>query len=416
LVAIIGNKGKGKSALTDTIGLLSNTKQSGDFTFLSSKNFRQPKDNKAKQFQATLEWESGRTITKGLDDDVDESQPEHVKYIPQNFLEKICTQLGGIEETQFDRELKKVIFSHVDAATRLGKSSLDELISYKTSEGNSKIQILKQELHRINEEIVSLEERSRPENRQKINNLLFQKQLELSTHESSKPVEVEKPENDPQTQAEMLAVAEAIDQAKKRLDEYEHELVLAAEEEVKQAQLVSIADRLSARIENLERQIDSFKLESEFDFSQIGLSVNDVLTISIDRKPLEDKRTEYDRNRRSAENRKDPQILDSPAYKKANTETEIAKLQLQLDETNKRYQAYVTALNTWAKRRQAIIGNETEVGTIKYYEKQITELDSLPSEIAQVTARRWTKPRSFTRLFAKWSRPTVIFTLLSTTL
>ena len=54
LVAIIGNKGKGKSALTDTIGLLSNTKQHADLTFLSDKNFRQPKDNKAKHFQATL--------------------------------------------------------------------------------------------------------------------------------------------------------------------------------------------------------------------------------------------------------------------------------------------------------------------------------------------------------------------------
>ena len=34
LVAIIGNKGKGKSALTDIIGLLCNTRQYKDFTFL----------------------------------------------------------------------------------------------------------------------------------------------------------------------------------------------------------------------------------------------------------------------------------------------------------------------------------------------------------------------------------------------
>jgi hypothetical protein len=43
LVAVIGNKGKGKSALTDTLGLLCNTKQHRDFTFLSTDNFRQPK-------------------------------------------------------------------------------------------------------------------------------------------------------------------------------------------------------------------------------------------------------------------------------------------------------------------------------------------------------------------------------------
>jgi hypothetical protein len=38
MVAIIGNKGKGKSALTDILGLLCNTKQHGDFTFLSHDN------------------------------------------------------------------------------------------------------------------------------------------------------------------------------------------------------------------------------------------------------------------------------------------------------------------------------------------------------------------------------------------
>jgi hypothetical protein len=146
LVAIIGNKGKGKSALTDTIGLLSNTKQHAHLTFLSDKNFRQPRDNKARHFQATLIWESGTAFTKGLDEPVDEQQPELVKYLPQNFLEKICTQLGRIEESDFDRELKKVIFSHVEIAERLGKASLDDLIAYKTSEANARIRLLKQEL------------------------------------------------------------------------------------------------------------------------------------------------------------------------------------------------------------------------------------------------------------------------------
>src|SRR5205823_5162593 len=72
LVAVIGNKGKGKSALTDTIGLLCNTRQHRDFTFLSPENFKNPKENKAKHFQATLTLESGVAFTKGLDELVDE--------------------------------------------------------------------------------------------------------------------------------------------------------------------------------------------------------------------------------------------------------------------------------------------------------------------------------------------------------
>ncbi len=42
LVAIIGNKGSGKSALSDTLGLLGATKNSGAFSFLSAERFRHP--------------------------------------------------------------------------------------------------------------------------------------------------------------------------------------------------------------------------------------------------------------------------------------------------------------------------------------------------------------------------------------
>jgi hypothetical protein len=221
LIAIIGNKGKGKSALTDVIGLLANTKQHGEFTFLSSKNFRRPKENKARHFRATLTWASGAPTTKGLEEAVDEQQPELVKYIPQNFLETICTQLGGLEETQFDRELKKVIFSHVDSASRLGKASLDDLIEYKTTEANDELQILKQEMHRINEEIVSLEEKSQPEHRQGIENLLKLKKDELGAHENSKPEVVQEPTNDPLKQEEISRVAKLLADAKNDLTEYE---------------------------------------------------------------------------------------------------------------------------------------------------------------------------------------------------
>lgn len=266
LVAIIGNKGKGKSAVTDTIGLLCNTKQHGDFTFLSTDNFRQPKDNKAKHFQTTLTWESGTTIPKGLEEPVDERQPELVKYIPQNFLEKICTQLGKVEESDFDRELKKVIFSHVDSAGRLGKASLDELIDYKTSEANEKIQILKQELHRINEEIVALEEKAWPEYCQKLENLRVQKQHELEAHEKLKPVEVPKPDNDPVRQREISVVAAKIETARKELAECETQIALASQKQAEQVQLISIAGKLFARVENLERQVQTFVEESRSDF------------------------------------------------------------------------------------------------------------------------------------------------------
>ena len=50
LVAIIGNKGNGKSALSDSIGLVGNTPNHRDFSFLDRYKFRAPRPNRAENF------------------------------------------------------------------------------------------------------------------------------------------------------------------------------------------------------------------------------------------------------------------------------------------------------------------------------------------------------------------------------
>jgi ABC-type lipoprotein export system ATPase subunit len=393
LIAIIGNKGKGKSALTDVIGLLGNTKQHREFTFLSPRNFRQPKENKAKHFYATLTWASSSQTAKGLEETVDEQQPELVKYIPQNFLETICTQLGGIEETEFDRELKKVIFSHVDSASRLGKASLDDLIAYKTTEANEELQIFKQEMHKINEEIVSLEAKSQPEHRQGIENLLKLKNDELAAHEKSKPEVVQEPTNDPQKQEEISRVAKLLADAKNNLVEYEKQIAAAAGEQAKNAQLISVVDKLVARVENLERQIQTFRTASESDFASVGLTIQDVVKTSIDKQPLVDKRKSFATLMQEAQEQQNPSKPDSPAQRRLAVEKEIQDLQTKLDEPNKRYQGYLTALGAWEDQKQAIIGSEVALGTIKFYEKQLSDLDALPKQLLQFKSDRLAKAK-----------------------
>jgi ABC-type lipoprotein export system ATPase subunit len=393
LVAIIGNKGKGKSALTDIIGLLCNTKQHRDFTFLSPDNFRQIKENKAKHFQATVTWESGATITKGLEEVVDERQPELVKYIPQNFLEKICTQLGKIEESDFDRELKKVIFSHVATADRLGTASLDELVAYKASEANKRILILKQELRRINEEVVTLEEKTQPEYRQKIENLLAVKQRELEAHEKSKSPEVPKPENDPVRQAEISTVATAVEAAKKELAECEGGISSLNAEQARLAQLISTADRLLARLENLEREVQSFLAESQGELASIDLSSNAILELSLNRQPLLDKRRSFSDEKEKVDDQLDASKPSSLIQGKKQIQARIDQLQTKLDEPNKRYQAYEAALRAWEKRKEDIAGDKDIVGTVKYHEGQLEGLKMIPEQLADGRARRSLKAK-----------------------
>ena len=126
-MAIIGNKGSGKSALTDILGLLGNSKQYDSFSFLNEKKFKERGDRcKAKNFIATLYWENKDNDNVCLSDKITEGKIEKVKYIPQSYLEKLCNEIT-LKKNLFDKELKSVIFSHISPEQRLGKENLDEL-------------------------------------------------------------------------------------------------------------------------------------------------------------------------------------------------------------------------------------------------------------------------------------------------
>jgi ABC-type lipoprotein export system ATPase subunit len=393
LVAIIGNKGKGKSALTDIIGLLCNTRQNKDFTFLSPENFRQLRDNKAKHFEAILRLESGTPISRGLEEAVDENQPELVKYIPQNFLEKICTQLGRIEESEFDRELKKVIFSHVEDAYRLGQASLDQLIAYKATEATQKSELLKQELHRLNERIIALEEKSEPAYRKRIENLLEKKNKELTAHDSALPLVIAKPDNDPARQAEISLTSSKIDAAKATLATEESNILAANQQKTTLVQLTATADRVIARADNLSRQIQTFITESQDDFNSLGLDLDRTLTVKIDKTAITLKRAALVAEQQQIARKLDPAQPGSIPLKRAEIVQSIKTLEEELDEPNKRYQAYETALKNWDNQRLAILGSKTTLDTVEYFKAQLSELDAIPNQLRNVRELRMAKAK-----------------------
>ena len=105
LVAIIGNKGSGKSALADTIGLLGASANSAKYSFLSTERFRHPQSGRAKHFNASITWESGENYHQCLGDDCQETDVPRVQYLPQEHVETVCNELGG-KDSKFEEELK----------------------------------------------------------------------------------------------------------------------------------------------------------------------------------------------------------------------------------------------------------------------------------------------------------------------
>src|SRR3984957_16343552 len=66
LVAIIGNKGSGKSALADIIALVGDTENHESFSFLNDERFRDPRNKLAAHFAGTLRWHDGTEAQKDL--------------------------------------------------------------------------------------------------------------------------------------------------------------------------------------------------------------------------------------------------------------------------------------------------------------------------------------------------------------
>jgi ABC-type lipoprotein export system ATPase subunit len=382
LVAIIGNKGKGKSAITDIIGLLGNTRQAGHFTFLSTESFRRPRDNKAKQFEATLTWRAGDPVKKSLDEDVVSERPELVKYIPQNFLEEICTQLGAIEESEFDRELKKVIFSHVETIRRYGKDTLDQLIAYKTSQAVQKRERLKSELHTINTKIVALEESLNPIRRGTIENLLSQKREELVLHDAAKPTALAAPTGSTTSTPEVATMNERITALQDSLATLGTEETMASAQRVQLAKALVEIDRINSRVETLEAQILAFRTEAAADFTSSRLNISDVLTVTIDKAPIVARRQEVAGELATLDAFFNTTLSTSIGARRAAAQSELRKLQNALDEPNRLYQENQNAIATWQSKRNAIIGDGKASDSIAVYEAQIAEIDAAPALLA----------------------------------
>ena len=284
LVAIIGNKGSGKSALADILGLLGNTHVSQKyFSFLHPEQFCRPNERKANDFQATLTWQSSHTNKCLLSDRPENQISEYVRYIPQNYFEVICNEVLEKEKGSFDRELKKVIYSHVATSDKLGKDSLDELVQYRTQETDDAIYQLKRELSSINDVIVEIETELRPDYRRSLESKLQKKQAELRSLEFEKPEEIRFPEN---ASVESQQITEEINQTTQEINKIDIEIEKISTKADTLAQNLAAIELLKEKIENFQDYLTGFQSDCKELLLDTDISLENIIQISINLEPV----------------------------------------------------------------------------------------------------------------------------------
>ena len=390
MIAIIGNKGSGKSALADIIALVGNTHNGKHFSFLDDKKFRTKNSKIASQFEAELVWADNTSVKRGLEQDAILTQPEAVKYLPQQYLEKICTQLPSGEQTEFEKELRKVIFSHIDDADRHGKGSLDTLIDYKTEEIKETLAQHRQDMTRINAEIAELERKHDPNYRLMLEGERQKKQKELDAHETVKPAAVTPPQQP--TEEQKLASA-SITQQLETLNTQQQtvlqQITAAKQNQKKLSDKIAVATKLEGKLTNLKTQVLSSKKDMQEDFTSLGINVDEIVLFDLNAGPLVVKKDEFVKEKQTVDISLDETLESSLPHQLTKLQEQIKTLQNQLDEPNRRFQQFVQAQQAWENKKKELLGAPDVPESLAYYTNQLAYLDQvLQSEIEAAKTKR----------------------------
>ncbi|QIB64416.1 TrlF family AAA-like ATPase [Kineobactrum salinum] len=390
LVAIIGNKGSGKSALSDIIALAGNTKHHKGFSFLNDSRFRNKKSKFSQHFMGSLTWLDGKETFQRLDTDPDPSSVERVKYLPQSYLEDLCNQLGDGGSATFDAELRKIIYSHVPEADKLGKSSMDELLQFKVVEINEARRHLREVISEINSEVLEAEKRGSPEFKAGLEAQLTTKRDELSSLEQSPPQVVEDPNESDEALAANRSAAQEIEKLEQDLMSVDHEKAVYQEQKLTTTKKKALVKRISQSLENYKKQYDVFLDDLKLQLSEleVGIPVQALVELRLDIQPLElvamALQEDIDRIDGLLESRE----LGSLSDRREKLGEAISEAKSQLGERQRQFVLYREALSQWESMKSEIIGTLDRPGSIIWLEKQIESLAEIPALLDELRVKR----------------------------
>lgn len=381
LVAIIGNKGSGKSALADIIGLCGYYKNKKDFSFLNVEKFWNGKVSK--YFEAKLTWESNVVSPKVLSDNSDNGEIEMVKYLPQGYFERLTNEISTTEA--FQKEIENVVFTHLEDEDKLGFQSFNELIEHHKASVEREIKLLVDSLPNINSQIIKLERKLNPNYKAEIQNKLKQKESELQA--LIEPVQVKNPTEDEEVSNQNKSILQEIEKIKTGIGQIEKSI--SDKEQEKNDLLIELRDlkELKKEIEFRIEEVKLFKEQRKSIAEKYNLDLNTLLNVTSN---LENINTLIDN--KEGELRKVKEFLgEAPSdvsefisLKKQleNLNSKLGKEQEKLDTTLRQYQLYLKDKKDWEDKKNKINGNELTPDTILFFKKELEYLEnSLVPEI-----------------------------------
>ena len=390
LVAIIGNKGSGKSALADIMALAGDTKNFKGFSFLNEKRFRNGRNRLASHFNGTLGWLDGTQSDRPLEQDPSETSVERVKYLPQSYLETLCNELGDGASSTFDTELRKIIYTHVPEDSRLGYNSMDELLDFKVAEIDAERDQIIKEMSKANAEILQTEKRLSADFKESLEQQLDGKVAELAALDSAKPAQIEDPTASDQARDESKASTEKIEALEAELKTVRDEEKLLRDTKAAQAKRQALLIRIAQSIVNHRKAHEQFVSELGEMLTEAGMDLraSDLVELRIDTKKLE----ELTRSTKDAIAAVDAALSNQEPSglnkRREIAEAAIADVKGKLGEKQRLFVVYKEQVAAWELGKQELVGAKDKSHSIEWFKAEIAALELLPEKLVNLKAIR----------------------------
>lgn len=375
LVAIIGNKGSGKSALADVIALLGNSRQKAFFSFLRKDRFRGKSGEPAKNFVGTLTWLDGSKEERSLNDDPPEDKVELVRYIPQGHFEELCNAHVSGKSNAFENELRSVIFSHAGDSIRLGALDFDQLIEQQESGFRHQLNEFRKDLRRLNQEITGFEDQLQPEVRSALQELLAQKNRQIEEHNKIKPEPMTKPAAE--LSPEQQETATSLENISTKLKALEDAANANAASDSALAGKLKAIQNVRERLRLLDRSYQQFLDDTSKDIVTLGLKASDLATLTLDYQPLDGLAASIPEDQVKLK-----LAAEGFGEEKAKLLASQATLNTKLNEPQLLYQKNLKAIEGWGAKLAELTGASDAPETLKGLQERIAQLDNLPLLLA----------------------------------
>ncbi|MEQ9694054.1 TrlF family AAA-like ATPase [Shimia sp. SDUM112013] len=381
LVAIIGNKGSGKSALADIIALLGQSQQKAYFSFLRKDRFRGKSGEPAKFFEGELTWISGNSRKELLSDDPEPELVELVRYIPQGRFEALCNDHVSGKSNEFEKELRSVIFAHVPQMERTGSSNFEELID-RLEEGFRKdLAEQRKAMSALNEDIANIENQLNPIAIKNVDEQLKLVKQQREAHVESKPKQVAEPtEQLTPIQLEIRDRIVAIDERLEQVAQREADLRGLERKVTTKKQS---AENLRRKVSRLEEQYKEYLTTSQMDAANIRVASTDLVSFDVRLSKVEKREKQYQR------------LLQQFASERANLQNETQSLSeerqekaKQLAEPQQLYQSYLLSLRGWQAKLEEIEGSSDDPESLNGILARIDYLKELPERCNKLKGER----------------------------